>query len=75
MIFIREQKRRKAIGAEGERPWQALEIDNRKVYERPALRKLTWEQATLFLVGQAYVGDKGARELLELLFPEPMVPE
>jgi hypothetical protein len=43
-----------------------------KPYEDPVLRKLTFSQATLFLTGYAYIGEKGARELLELLFPEPV---
>jgi hypothetical protein len=47
------------------------EVYSRKPYELPVLRKLTSEQATLFLMGQAYIGHRGARILLELLFPEP----
>jgi hypothetical protein len=43
----------------------------RKPYTQPILKKLTPEQATLFLVGHAYIGNPGAKELLELLFPEP----
>jgi hypothetical protein len=50
---------------------QPHNVDRRKCYERPTLRNLTSNQATLFLVGHAYIGDQGARELLELLFPEP----
>ena len=46
----------------------------RKPYEPPTLRKRTWSQATLFLTGHAYLGDHGAKELLELLFPEPTIP-
>jgi hypothetical protein len=37
---------------------------------KPLLRKLTSEQATLFLVGHAYAGNPGAKELLEVLFQE-----
>jgi hypothetical protein len=51
---------------------QALsETDCRKGYDPLVLRKLNPEQATLFLVGHAYAGHEGAREMLELLFPEP----
>lgn len=48
---------------------------NRKPYCPPTLRRLTLSQATLFLVGHAYEGDQGARELLELFFPEPCTPK
>ena len=44
-------------------------VDGRKFYEQPIVRKLTSEQAVLFLVGHAYIGDEGAQKLLELLFP------
>ena len=43
----------------------------RKPYEQPILRKLKREQAILFLVGHAYVGDQGANELMGSLFPFP----
>jgi hypothetical protein len=42
-----------------------------KVYEPPHLRELKLEQGTLYLVGHAYIGHRGAKQLLELLFPEP----
>jgi|GEM_PF-6989301 len=48
--------------------------NSRKFYNPPQLRCVTWNQATLLLVGHAYAGHAGARELLELLFPEPAVP-
>lgn len=51
---------------------QAADGDHRKSYERPQLRRPTSDQAILFLTGHAYIGDQGARDLLELLFPEPM---
>jgi len=50
------------------------EIDTRKAYDPPILRRPTREQATLFLVGHAYIGDHGARELMQLLFWEPVRP-
>ncbi len=54
---------------------QPRDVDNHKSYEPPMLRNLTSDQATLFLVGHAYIGNQGAHELLELLFPEPAYPE
>ena len=50
---------------------QPRDVGKPKPYEQPTLRKPTSSQATLFLVGHAYIGDRGATELLELLFPEP----
>jgi hypothetical protein len=46
--------------------------DAPKPYERPTLRKITSNQAILFLTGHAYIRDQGAKELLEFLFPEPV---
>jgi len=43
----------------------------KKKYQAPVARKLTPEQAKLLLVGHATVGDQGAKELMELVFPEP----
>jgi hypothetical protein len=43
----------------------------KKQYSCPNLKTRTVEQASLFLVGYAWVGDKGAWDLLELLFPQP----
>jgi hypothetical protein len=40
-------------------------------YAAPALRERTIEQAKLLLLGHAWIGHRGARELLEVLFPEP----
>jgi hypothetical protein len=45
-------------------------IGNRKFYEPPAMKTRELSQAILFLVGHAYIGDVGAKDLLELLFPE-----
>jgi hypothetical protein len=39
-----------------------------RVYERPQLRKLTREQASLILFGHVGVGDQGAKELIEIVF-------
>jgi len=50
---------------------QPRDVGKHKPYERPTLRNPTSSQATLFLVGHAYIGDRGAKDLLELLFPEP----
>ena len=48
--------------------------DGARPYEKPILREPKSNQAILFLTGHAYIGDKGARDLLELLFPEPTCP-
>jgi hypothetical protein len=42
----------------------------RKSYENPTLMKLTPEQAKLKLLGAANMGDQGAKELLEKMFPD-----
>ena len=41
-----------------------------KSYIQPILIKRTREMAVLFLVGHAYIGNRGAKDLLELFFPE-----
>jgi len=38
-------------------------------YQKPAVRRLTPEQAKLLLIGHASVGNRGARDILELLYP------
>lgn len=43
----------------------------KQFYSPPVVTMRSCEQATLLLVGRAWVGDKAARDLLELLFPEP----
>jgi hypothetical protein len=48
---------------------QPSDLDYRKPYQPPRLRKVTSSQASLFLVGHAYIGHQGAKELLELIFP------
>ncbi len=40
-------------------------------YQSPRLTKLTPEQAKLKLLGHLSVGDPGAKDLLDLCFPEP----
>jgi hypothetical protein len=37
-------------------------------YQKPALRQITPEQATLFLIGHATIGDQGAKEFMEVVF-------
>ena len=49
----------------------APNVANRKLYDRPVLRRLGSEQATLSLVSHAYIGHRGAKEILEVLFPLP----
>ncbi len=41
-----------------------------KAYSSPRLNKLTPEQAKLLLIGQATQGDPGAKDLLDVLFPD-----
>jgi len=48
--------------------------ENPQSYEKPQLRKLTPEQAQLLLVGHASMGDQGAADLMELVFPEQDQP-
>lgn len=40
-------------------------------YQPPRLTKLTPEQAKLKLLGHVSLGDQGAKDLLNLCFPEP----
>jgi len=42
----------------------------RKPYEKPTVTKLTPEQAKPKLFGHASMGDQGAKDLLELMFPD-----
>ena len=37
-------------------------------YQKPAMRQITPQQATLFLIGHSTIGDQGAKELMELVF-------
>jgi hypothetical protein len=37
-------------------------------YQKPALRQITPEQATLFLIGHATIGDQSAKEFMEVVF-------
>jgi hypothetical protein len=45
-------------------------LSGRKSYEKPAVRKLTPEQAKRVLQGNATRGDRDARESLDLIFPD-----
>lgn len=40
-------------------------------YSPPQLQTRTVAQAALFLTGHAWIGNEGARDLLELIFPPP----
>jgi hypothetical protein len=42
----------------------------KKPYVKPTVTKLTDEQAKLKLLGHASTGDQGAKDLLEMRFPE-----
>jgi hypothetical protein len=43
----------------------------KKEYQRPSLRRLTPEQAKLLLIGHATIGDQGAKDLMDVVFPDP----
>jgi hypothetical protein len=47
--------------------------DRRKHYSAPQLRRLNFEQASLFLVGHTWNGDNHARDLPEVIFPQRKV--
>ena len=53
---------------EGKQPKDAAKT--RKPYVKPTATKITPEQAKLKLLGFASTGDQGAKELLEMMFPE-----
>ena len=42
---------------------------SKKTYSSPQLNKLTTEQANLILIGHAGCGDRGAIDLLAVLYP------
>ncbi len=42
-----------------------------KTYSSPRLNKLTPEQAKLLLLGHVIQGDQGAKDLLDVIFPDP----
>jgi len=42
----------------------------KKPYVKPTATKITDEQAKLKLFGHATMGDQGAKDLLEIMFPE-----
>ena len=46
------------------------EKNRRKPYEKPAVRKLTLEEAKHKLIDLASHGDKQAKEMLATMFPE-----
>jgi hypothetical protein len=41
----------------------------KKPYTAPKLNKVTLEQANLLLIGHATCGDRGAKDLLEVIYP------
>jgi hypothetical protein len=49
---------------------QAVSEKAPKIYQKPTLKKLTSEQARMLIVGHASVGDQGAKDLMEVLFPD-----
>jgi len=53
-----------------ETPGPPKKEKRRKPYEKPTVRRLTSEEAKLKLVDHASRGDQGAKDLLEMKFPE-----
>jgi len=53
----------------GDRP-QAVCEEVPKLYQKPAIKKLTSEQARMLLIGHASLGDQGAKDLMEVFFPD-----
>lgn len=49
--------------------------NTRRPYEKPTVTKLTPEQAKLKLLDHAIMGDQGAKDLLELMFPDELPKE
>jgi hypothetical protein len=49
----------------------AITSKSRKHYQKPGYQELTPEQIKLILIGQFNLGDEGAGDLLDQLFPEP----
>jgi hypothetical protein len=37
-------------------------------YQKPVVRQIAPEQAKLFLIGRATIGDRGAKDLMEIVF-------
>ena len=57
--------------AKAKKPYlESTATKTRKPYEKPTATKLTPEQAKLKLLGAASMGNQGAKELLEMMFPE-----
>jgi hypothetical protein len=48
----------------------AITSKSRKSYQKPGYQELTPEQIKLILIGQFNLGDEGAGDLLDRLFPE-----
>ena len=50
---------------------EKLKVATPKLYQKPALKKLTLEQTKLLLIGHSSIGTDGANDLLGLIFPDP----
>jgi hypothetical protein len=48
---------------------------DQKMYEKPTVKKLTSDQARLLLLGHASAGNQDAKDIVELVFPDPEKPE
>ncbi len=60
------------LNISGERKRRREAPSPARQYEPPQLNRLTPEQAKLKLLGSLSVGNEGARDLLDLVFPEPV---
>jgi hypothetical protein len=58
-----------------EEPITAKPGTGKKEYQRPALRRLSPEQAKLLLIGHATMENPGAKDLMQVVFPDPDVRE
>ena len=52
----------------------AITSKGKKRYQKPKYQELTPEQIKLILIGQFNLGDEGAGDLLDQLFPESHTP-
>ena len=53
---------------------QAIEAAVDRTYQLPTLRRLTLEQARMFLIGHAMLGDQDASDLMEIVSASPIRP-
>jgi hypothetical protein len=66
-ISLRNHKER-LLGFKPANRHQPTDTAVDRKYQKPSLRPIAPEQAKLFLMGRATVGDRGAKDLMELIF-------